>query len=86
MGQKESLQKEIDALLDKMKFWRNIAITIISAIIGIIFGISQHKIENNFITEILILSGGIIIVISILLMYMREEERIDLIKKLEKVD
>jgi len=86
MSKKDSLQKEIDALLDKMKFWRSVTVSIISAIFGIIFGISQHKLENNTTTQSLVILGGISILVTLYFMYKREQERIELVNKLEKED
>ena len=86
MSKKDSLQKEIDALLDKMKFWRSVTVSIISGLIGIIFAISQNKLSVNNITNTLILTGILLIIISLKFMYNREQERIELVKKLEKED
>jgi len=86
MGKKESLQKEIDSLLDKMKFWRSVTVSAISGIIGIIFAISQNKLIVNNITNSLIISGIFLIIVSLKFMYNREQERIELVKKLEKED
>jgi len=62
MGKKEKLQKELDLILEKIRFWRYVLFAIFSGVIGIIFGISQHKIYLN-IGVILLLSTGLIGVI-----------------------
>jgi len=43
MGKKERLQKELDLLLEKMKFWRYSIFAIISGVVGIVFANSQDK-------------------------------------------
>lgn len=43
MGKKERLQKELDLLLEKMRFWRYSIFAIISGVVGILYANSQEK-------------------------------------------
>jgi len=48
MGAKEKLQKELDLLLEKMKFWRYVIFGIVSSVVGMLFGLSQNKVSINW--------------------------------------
>ena len=64
MGKKESLQKEIDAILAKLKFWRNSILAVISGMVALIFSISQNKIDTtSVLIEILFISGVCVIIV-----------------------
>jgi cbb3-type cytochrome oxidase subunit 1 len=65
MGIKEKLQKELDLLLEKMRFWRYVIFGIVSGVIGMLFGLTQNKIHLNWGTIILFALGFIGIIISI---------------------
>ena len=65
MGKKEMLQKEIDILIEKMRFWRYVILLVISGIVGVLFGLSQKKIEANSQILFFTISGFIIIFIAI---------------------
>jgi len=43
MGKKERLQKELDLLLEKIRFWRYSLLAILSGIVGMLFVVSQNK-------------------------------------------
>jgi len=66
VGIKERLQKELDLLLEKIRFWRYVVFGIISGIIGILFGITQNKIHINWGVIILLGAGLTGIIISII--------------------
>jgi len=55
-----------------------------SAIIGVIFGISQNKVKDDFIVDILLILGTIIVIIIGFLIKNEEKKRNMLIDKLEK--
>jgi len=65
MGAKERLQKELDLLLEKMKFWRYVIFGIVSGTVGMIFGASQNKLQLNLVAMVFLIFGLISIVISI---------------------
>ena len=44
MGKKERIQKELDLILEKMRFWRYAILAMISGIVGMLFAASQGKI------------------------------------------
>ena len=63
MGVKEKLQKELDLILEKMRFWRYVIFGIFSGTLGIIVSASQDKLKLNltiFIVLILALIGVIV--------------------------
>jgi len=66
MGAKEKLQKELDLLLEKMRFWRYVIFGIVSGVVGMLFGLTQNKIHLNWGTIILLALGLIGIIISII--------------------
>ena len=61
MGKKEYLQKELDWILEKLKFWRYVVLAIISGMVSIIFAMSQNKIKINFIVFLFIFLGFIVV-------------------------
>ncbi len=65
MGRKERLQKELDLLLEKIKFWRYVIFGIVSGVIGILFGLTQNKIYLNWGVIYLLIAGFIGVIISI---------------------
>ena len=68
MGKKEKYQKELDFILEKLRFWRYIIFAIFSGVVGIGFSIAQHKIEINLFTFLFLLFGFIGILISVIRM------------------
>jgi len=86
MGKLEALQKRIDQIADKVRHLRYIVIVLISSIIGTIFGISQHKIQDDFIINTLLIIGTIVFVLTGVLINIEEEKRDDLINTLEETD
>jgi len=82
---KEYLKEEIKIIIDKVNFLRNILLAIISGIVGVLFGITQNKIDVNF-SMILLLIVGIIFAIAMAFRINRwEEKRKNLINKLKDV-
>ncbi|MEO1954702.1 MAG: hypothetical protein ABGW74_08355 [Campylobacterales bacterium] len=85
MGKLEALQKKIDKIADKVKHLRYMLLALISAVIGLIFGISQNKIiENTMTNALLIIGAGLITAIGIMINN-EEKKRDKLIDKLEIV-
>lgn len=64
MGKKEKLQKELDFLLEKLRFWRYVILGIASGAFGILIGASQGVKFNMAIIPILI-TGFTIAIISV---------------------
>ena len=62
MGKLEKIQKELDLLLEKIRFWKNVFISVFSALIIAMFGVSQGKVVLNlFIIVLAILGVGIVV-------------------------
>ncbi len=83
MGKKEVLQKRIDQLDRKLKFYYSIIFAIISAIVWSIYAIMERKTDNKII--VLSFSGLIITVLVAVIIRNLEKKQNELIKKLEKV-
>ncbi len=83
MGKKEALQKQIDQLNRKLKFYYSIIFAIISAIVWSIYAIMERKTDNKII--VLSFSGLIITVLVAVIIRNLEKKQNELIKKLEKV-
>ncbi|ACM92422.1 hypothetical protein NAMH_0995 [Nautilia profundicola AmH] len=86
MGNKEYLQKELDLLLEKLRFWRYVLFAIVSAIIGIIFSISQNKLNVNIIVFGLVLSGFLGIILSIKRLTYLTQEYKEYLKELKDAE
>ena len=86
MGLLEALQKKIDQIADKVRHLRYILIVLMSGIIGVIFGISQSKVQDGPIVDILLILGTIGVIAIGFLIKNEEKERNILIDKLEKVE
>ena len=82
MGKKEALQKKIDQLDRKLKFYYSIIFAIISAIIWSVYAIIEKKADNKII--ILSFSGLIITILVAIIIRNLEKEQNKLIEKLEK--
>ena len=60
MSEKEKLQKRLDLLIDKMRFWRYVIFADISSIIGMLYTYSQNKlILNNFV--LFLMGAGVLL-------------------------
>ncbi len=84
MGRKEKLQKELDLILEKMRFWRYVIFGIVSGVLGITISLSQQKLHlNSTIIFILIfgLVGAIISVKRIDALTKEYKELLDLLEK-----
>jgi len=86
LGNKEYLQKELDLLLEKLRFWRYVLFAIVSAIIGIIFSISQNKLNVNIIVFGLVLSGFLGIILSIKRLTYLTQEYKEYLKELKDAE
>jgi len=65
MGAKEKLQKELDLILEKLRFWRYVIFAMISAVIGVLFSLTQKKIIINFWLFILFLASFLLLLFSV---------------------
>ena len=65
MGKKEKYQKELDLILEKLRFWRYVIFGIVSGTLGIIISASQDKIKMNLAIVLILFFAFIGILISI---------------------
>ena len=84
MSEKEFLIKEIDSIIDKIRFWRNLLIAILSGLAAMLFGLSQKKLIINNLTVFLFISGIILIAIITIIIKKEEEKKKKLMIKLKK--
>jgi hypothetical protein len=84
MGSKERLQKELDLLLEKIRFWRYVIFAIISGVVGIIFTASQHKLNMNYLITLLLIASVVGLYISIRRIEFLTDEYYKLLDILEK--
>ena len=84
MGKKEKFQKELDLILEKIRFWRYIVFGIISGAFGILFSLSQNKLQINFLLMIIILLGFLAMIISIKRISILTKKFYNLLNNLEK--
>ena len=86
MGKKERLQKELDLLLEKIRFWRYALLAIVSGIVGMLFAVSQEKIMINFAISGFAIFGFIGIIISVKRLSAIDTNYRELLDELEKVE
>ena len=65
MGEKETLQKELDFLLEKIRFWRYVILAVVSGILGILLAISQNKMHTNGMVITLLVFGVMTLIIAV---------------------
>ncbi len=84
MSKKDALIKEIDEIGERVRFWHNAILALLTGLFGMFFGVSQEKIIVNAV----IWFFGIITVAALVFGLHRLEQlnsdRRELIKKLEK--
>ena len=86
MGKKERLQKELDLLLEKMRFWRYVLLGIVSGIIGMVFSASQGKIDISDSLSFFALAGLAGTVIALKRLSSIDKDYRKLLEELERVD
>jgi sulfite exporter TauE/SafE len=84
MGKKEKFQKELDLILEKIRFWRYIVFGIISGAFGILFSLSQNKLQINLLLIIIILLGFLAMIVSIKRISILTKKFYNLLDNLEK--
>jgi len=85
MAKIESLNKKIEKIADKVKYLRTILLTLVSSLVGILFGISQNKIIINTTVQFFLLIGGIFMTILVILIAKLEFNRDMLINEIERI-
>ena len=66
MGKKEKYIKELDFLLEKLRFWRYALFAVFSAVVGVLFSLSQNKITINFLLLFLLIFSFIVSLIAVM--------------------
>ncbi len=84
MSKKDKLSKEIDELLDEIRFFRNILFGILSGIIGVLFSYSQNVLKMNFIVEFLLWMGIVAIIVLVIIIYNLKKKKHNLHELIEK--
>ena len=84
MSKKDSLIKEIDEISERVRFWHNAVLTLLTGVGGMMFAISQEKIIVNTFMWIFVIIAVLLLVVAILRLERLGKVRRDLIKKLEK--
>ena len=84
MGKKERLQKELDLLLEKIRFWRYSLLAILSGIVGMLFAVSQNKVIINTSISVFMLLGFIAMFISVKRLSAIDKDYRVLLDELEK--
>ena len=83
MGKKDSFQKQFDRLERYAKFYLNMLLAVLSALIWSIYAILEKIVTNNSII-ILEALGIIVIIFLVLKIYQIDKEQDELLEKLEK--
>lgn len=84
MSKKDKLSKEIDELLDEIRFFRNVLFGILSGIIGVLFSYSQNVLKMNFIVEFLLWMGIVAIIVLVIIIYNLKKKKHNLHELIEK--
>ena len=86
MAKKEQYQKEIDILMEELRFFHNLLLGLISGIIGVVYALGINKLAlSSFI--FIILTGGFLSLIFILVKITEiKEEQMVFIEKLGEVE
>jgi len=84
MSEKDFLIKEIDSIIDKIRFWRNLLIALLSGLAAMLFGLSQKKLIVNNLTIFLFISGIILIIVITVMIKKEDEKKKKLMLQLKK--
>ena len=76
MSKKDALMKEIDEISERVRFWHNAILTLLTGLSGIFFGVSQEKIVVNIFTW-----GFGIIAVIVLIFGVYRLEQLNLVRK-----
>jgi len=84
VSKKDSLIKEIDEISERVRFWHNAILTLLTGVGGMMFAISQEKIIVNTFMWIFVIIAVLLLVVAIFRLEKLGSIRRELIKKLEK--
>ena len=84
MSKKDSLQKEFERLMEKLRFIHNLLLALFSGLGGIIFGLAIDRVPANFKVYVILFAIVLLIVFFFTLKNSILKEQELIIKKLEK--
>ena len=84
MSKKDSLIKEIDEISERVRFWHNSILALLTAMGGMFFAISQDKVIINSFLWIFVIMAVLLLVVAIFRLEKLSDDRRGLIKILEK--
>jgi hypothetical protein len=84
MSKKDSLIKEIDEISERVRFWHNAILTLLTGVGGMMFAISQGKVIINIFMWIFVIMAVILLIVAVFRLEKLGKVRRELIKKLEK--
>jgi len=84
MSKKDSLVKEIDEISERVRFWHNAILTLLTGVGGMMFAISQEKVIINAFMWIFVIIAISLLIVAILRLEKLGNIRRGLIAKLEK--
>ena len=86
MGKKERIQKELDLLLEKIRFWRYVILAIISGTVGMLFAASQGKLIVGGAVLGFVIAGFLGLIISVKRLGSVDTNYRELLNELERVE
>lgn len=86
MGKKEKIQKELDLLLEKIRFWRYVILAIISGTVGMLFAASQGKLIVGVAVLGFVIAGFLGLIISVKRLGSVDTNYRELLNELERVE
>ncbi len=84
MSKKDSLIKEIDEISERVRFWHNAILTLLTGISGMLFAVSQDKIIVNIFVWFLVIISLVVLIFGISRLEKLNKIRRNYIKELEK--
>ena len=84
MSKKDSLMKEIDEISERVRFWHNAILTLLTSMGGMFFAINQEKVIVNYFIWIFVIMSVALLIFAIFRLERLNLARRVLIKKLEK--
>jgi hypothetical protein len=84
MSKKDSLIKEIDEISERVRFWHNAILTLLTGVGGMMFAITQEKVIINTFIWIFVIMATLLLIVAVFRLEKLGNIRRELIKKLEK--
>ena len=84
MSKKDALIKEIDEIGERVRFWHNIILTLVTGMSGVLFALSQGKVVANMYMWFFAIMSLSILIFAVSRLEKLNTSRRESIKKLEK--